>query len=198
MSLPGINKNFSFCVFLSLFLISFLCFTNSFASEKKEVDINSSSLSWVGSKVTGSHEGTIKLASSFLSFDNDLLSGGSFIIDMKTIVCTDLSGEGKASLENHLMSDDFFGVEKHPYASLNIVDAIRGVGENYNIVAIIEIKGITKKISFDAKVNNKSAKAKIIIDRTEFGIIYKSGNFFKEIADKAIYDDFELSIDLRF
>ena len=198
MSLPGINKNFSFCVFLSLFLISFLCFTNSFASEKKEVDINSSSLSWVGSKVTGSHEGTIKLASSFLSFDNDLLSGGSFIIDMKTIVCTDLSGEGKASLENHLMSDDFFEVEKHPYASLNIVDAIRGFGENYKIVAIIEIKGITKKISFDAKVNNKSAKAKIIIDRTEFGIIYKSGNFFKEIADKAIYDDFELSIDLRF
>ena len=96
------------------------------------------------------------------------------------------------------MSDDFFGVEKHPYAYLNIVDAIRGVGENYKIVAIIEIKGITKKISFDAKVNNKSAKAKIVIDRTEFGIIYKSGNFFKEIADKAIYDDFELSIDLRF
>ena len=102
------------------------------------------------------------MASSFLSFDNDLLSGGSFIIDMKTIVCTDLSGEGKASLENHLMSDDF-GVEKHPYASLNIVDAIRGVGENYKIVAIIEIKGITKKSVLALKLTTKAPKLKLLL-----------------------------------
>ena len=55
---------------------------------------------------------------------------------------------------------------------------------------------------FDAEIKEKTAKAKLVIDRTEFGIIYKSGNFFEELADKAIYffdyDEFEMSIELKF
>ena len=51
---------------------------------------------------------------------------------------------------------------------------------------------------FDAELEEKTANAKLIIDRTLFGIIYKSGNFFEELADKAIYDEFEISIELKF
>ena len=51
---------------------------------------------------------------------------------------------------------------------------------------------------FDAEIKEKTAKTKLVIDRTEFGIIYKSGNFFKELADKAIYDEFEMSIELKY
>lgn len=193
--------NFSSTIYLkqSILLIFTLgCFftLQSFAIEKEDVKIEDSSLTWVGSKVTGSHEGSISLKSGYLSFNNKDLVGGEFVIDMKTIVCTDLSGKGKASIENHLKSDDFFSVDKYPTASLTILDVKKISSRLFKVNASITIKGITQQIVFDAEIKEKKAKAKLVIDRTEFGIIYKSGNFFKELADKAIYDEFEMSIEL--
>ena len=170
----------------------------SFNVEKEDVKIKESNLTWVGSKVTGSHEGTIDLKSGYLSFEKNNLIGGKFVIDMTTVVCTDLSGKGKASIENHLKSDDFFSVDKFPAASLTILDVKKNGVDQYQVNANITIKEITQKIVFDAEIKEKTAKAKLVIDRTEFGIIYKSGNFFEELADKAIYDEFEISIELKF
>ena len=195
--------NFSTTKYLkqAVFLILTIgCFftLQSYTVEKEDVKIKGSSLTWVGSKVTGSHEGTIELKSGYLTLDNNDLVGGGFVIDMTTIVCTDLSGKGKASIEGHLKSDDFFSVDKFPTASLTILDVKKkGLGQ-YQVNANITIKGMTQEIMFDAEIKDKTAKAKLVIDRTEFGIIYKSGNFFEELADKAIYDEFKLSIDLKF
>lgn len=195
--------NFSTTKYLKqavLLILTIGCFftLQSFTVEKEDVKIKDGALTWVGSKVTGSHEGTIKLKSGYLTLDNNNLVGGEFVIDMTTIVCTDLSGKGKASIEGHLKSDDFFSVDKFPTASLTILDVKKkGLGQ-YQINANITIKGMTQEIMFDAEIKEKTAKAKLVIDRTEFGIIYKSGNFFEELADKAIYDEFEMSIELKF
>lgn len=70
--------------------------------------------------------------------------------------------------------------------------------DDYLVTANITIKDITQAITFKTTVKDDEAKATLIIDRTEFGIIYKSGNFFEELADKAIYDEFEMTINLRF
>lgn len=195
--------NFSTTKYLKqavLLILTIGCFftLQSFTVEKEDVKIKDSALTWVGSKVTGSHEGTIKLKSGYLTLDNNDLVGGEFVIDMTTIVCTDLSGKGKAGIESHLKSDDFFSVDKFPTASLTILDVKKkGLGQ-YQVNANITIKGMTQEIMFDAEIKEKTAKAKLVIDRTEFGIIYKSGNFFEELADKAIYDEFEMSIELKF
>ena len=195
--------NFSTAKYLKqavLLILTIGCFftLQSFTVEKEDVKIKDSALTWVGSKVTGSHEGTIELKSGYLTLDNNNLVGGEFVIDMTTIVCTDLSGKGKASIEGHLKSDDFFSVDKFPTASLTILDVKKkGLGQ-YQVNANITIKGMTQEIMFDAEIKEKTAKAKLVIDRTEFGIIYKSGNFFEELADKAIYDEFKLSIELKF
>ncbi|MFL2569739.1 MAG: YceI family protein [Flavobacteriales bacterium] len=183
-----------------LLILTIGCFftLQSFTVEKEDVKIKDSALTWVGSKVTSSHEGTIELKSGYLTLENNNLVGGEFVIDMTTIVCTDLSGKGKASIENHLKSDDFFSVDKFPAASLTILDVKKNELDQYQVNANITIKGITQKIMFDTEIKEKTAKAKLVIDRTEFGIIYKSGNFFKELADKAIYDEFEISIMLEF
>ena len=196
-------SNFSTAKFFKqvvLLILTIGCFftLQSFTVEKEDVKIKDSALTWVGSKVTGSHEGTIKLKSGYLTLDNNNLVGGEFVIDMTTIVCTDLSGKGKASIEGHLKSDDFFSVDKFPTASLTILDVKKkGLGQ-YQVNANITIKGMTQEIMFDAEIKEKTAIAKLVIDRTEFGIIYKSGNFFEELADKAIYDEFKLSIELKF
>lgn len=195
--------NFSTTKYLKqpvLLILTIGCFfiLQSFTIEKEDVKIKDSALTWVGSKVTGSHEGTIELKSGYLTLDNNDLVGGEFVIDMTTIVCTDLSGKGKAGIESHLKSDDFFSVDEFPTASLTILDVKKRGLDQYQVNANITIKGMTQEIMFDAEIKEKTAKAKLVIDRTEFGIIYKSGNFFEEIADKAIYDEFKLSIELKF
>ncbi len=185
-------------VVLSTLAIGCFFILQSFNVEKENIKIKDSALMWVGSKVTGSHEGTINLSSGHLILDNNDLVGGEFVIDMTSVVCTDLTGKGKASLEGHLKSDDFFSVNKFPTASLTILNVKKNSLGLYQVNANITIKGITQEIMFDAEIKEKTAKAKLIIDRTEFGIIYKSGNFFKELADKAIYDEFEISVELKF
>ena len=185
-------------VVLSTLAIGCFFILQSFNVEKENIKIKDSTLMWVGSKVTGSHEGTINISSGHLILDNNDLVGGEFVIDMTSVVCTDLTGKGKASLEGHLKSDDFFSVNKFPTASLTILNVKKNSLGLYQVNANITIKGITQEIMFDAEIKEKTAKAKLIIDRTEFGIIYKSGNFFKELADKAIYDEFEISVELKF
>lgn len=195
--------NFSTTKYLKqavLLILTIGCFftLQSFTVEKEDVKIKDSALTWVGSKVTGSHEGTIELRSGHLTLDNNDLVGGEFVIDMTTIACTDLSGKGKAGIESHLKSDDFFSVDEFPTASLTILNVKKkGLGQ-YQVNANITIKGMTQEIMFDTEIKEKTAKAELVIDRTEFGIIYKSGNFFEELADKAIYDEFEMSIELKF
>ena len=50
---------------------------------------------------------------------------GILILDMSTINCTDLEGEWKQKLEGHLKSDDFFSVEKYPFASFEIKNSYK-------------------------------------------------------------------------
>ena len=184
-------------IFATLTIGSFIVL-QSFSTITEDVKIKGSTINWVGTKVTGSHEGTVNLQSGYLNFDNKDLVGGGFVIDMTSIVCTDLSGKGKASIEGHLKSDDFFSVDDFPSASLKISDVKKlGLGD-YMVTADITIKGTTQAITFKTVIEDETAKATLIIDRTEFGIIYKSGNFFEELADKAIYDEFEMTVNLKF
>ena len=43
-------------------------------------------------------------------------------------------------------------------------------------------------------MTNGKANAKLKIDRTKYGIKYKSKNFIKNIGDKMIYDEFDLEV----
>tara|TARA_Y100000991_G_C21971757_1_gene349854 strand:- start:2535 stop:3086 length:552 start_codon:yes stop_codon:yes gene_type:complete len=179
----------------------------SYANVGEEKPIKKAVINWMGSKVTGSHDGLVNLKSGYLNFNETDLVGGEFIIDMASIVCTDLSGKGKASLESHLKSADFFDVGNYPLARLRILNAEKKGGEKefeikgeqlYSITGIITVKDIPQKISFKASVGKTKATARFVLDRTLFGIIYKSGNFFKELADKAINDEFEMQIQLMY
>lgn len=171
--------------------------TNS-PKNDKEINTKISSVSWKGEKVTGSHEGTIKIKSGFLKFEKKKLIGGEFEIDMTSLVCTDLSGEYKGKLEGHLKADDFFGVAKFPISTLEITKAKHKEGNTYECTAAITIKGKTEIITFNTDINKDSAVAKIKIDRTKFDIKYGSGSFFKGLGDNMIYDEFDLNITLSF
>jgi hypothetical protein len=45
-------------------------------------------------------------------------------------------------------------------------------------------------------MEDNAAMAKVVIDRTKYGIRYGGGSFFDNLGDKAISDDFELTVSL--
>lgn len=69
------------------------------------------------------------------------------------------------------------------------------------IAGNLTIKGITQPIEFDAEVGRIQggtlrASGKLVIDRTRYNIKFHSGNFFKDLGDTLIYNDFTLQISL--
>ncbi len=161
-----------------------------------EVDLQASTVEWEGKKVIGKHNGTVAIKSADLHFKNHKLSGGKIVMDMTSITCTDLPTEPRQKLIGHLNSGDFFETAAHPTATLDITKAIAGEGNNYTIQGDLKIKGITKPITFDAIVSAKSATAVIMIDRTMYDIKYGSGSFFDNLGDKAIDNEFKLTVNL--
>ncbi|MCF6348953.1 MAG: YceI family protein [Flavobacteriaceae bacterium] len=178
-------------------LITFITFSFTIL-EKKQIKIDKSKIVWKGYKVTGSHEGTIALKSGSLSFTNDKLVGGEFTIDMTTIINTDQTGEYKGKLEGHLKSDDFFGVSTYPTATLSF-DKVKATGKNvYSVTGDLTIKGKTNPIKFDISIYGNKATASLKVDRAKYHIKYGSTSFFDNLKDKAIYDEFDLVVDLEF
>ena len=59
-------------------------------------------------------------------------------------------------------------------------------------------QGIKDQIEFKMQVSEDSATAKLKIDRTKFDIKYGSASFFDGLKDRAIYDEFDLNVNLKF
>ena len=189
------NKLFTYILSISIItLFSFTTHVNKVSANK-----NNSSVIWTGSKPTGSHTGNVTLKDGYLSFDHGNLVGGEFTIDMTSITCSDIESEKKNKyLVDHLKDEDFFDVNKFPEAKL-VVNRVKNLeGSQFEMKGNMTIKGITNPVTFNADIkinrNSYTAIAKIIIDRTEWGVEYKSGNIFKDLGDKIIYDDMEFDI----
>jgi polyisoprenoid-binding protein YceI len=149
------------------------------------VDLDKSSFTWTGSKVTGKHFGAIKLKSANLSHDKaGQLKGGEFVMNMDSIQIEDLSGEWAEKFLTHIKSSDFFDVKKFPIAKLKIKSVKGNIAK-----ASMTIKGKTNDV--EVKFSKKSGKiiGELKFDRTKFDMIYGSGNFFKNLGDKTIHNE---------
>jgi len=174
--------------------------------EAYAIAADQSTLTWNGKKVTGEHSGNIALQSGELTVNGDQVTGGTLVIDMNSITNTDLTDpEYNGKLIGHLKSDDFFGTEKYPTATFEItnlapIENAAADAPNYNVTGDLTIKGITEQVSFPAtiKVENgvATAKADVTIDRTKYDIRYGSTNFFEDLGDKAINNDFTVAFDV--
>ncbi len=188
-------KNLTAVALIALVTFSF----TSILEGKKNIKTAKSTVTWKGYKVTGSHQGTIKIKQGSLTFKNNKLVGGAFSINMASIANTDLSDANyRSKLEGHLKSDDFFGVAKHPTATLTFTK-VKSTGKNaYKVKGDLTIKGRTHAITFTLSVYGNKANASLKIDRTKYNVRYGSTSFFDGLKDKAIYDEFDLVIDLEF
>ena len=193
----NLNKDMKNTILKSTAILFVLLLTAFTATETKQVDTEQSIVNWVGHKVTGQHEGTISLQEGVLEFNEDQLTGGNFVMDMTSINTTDLEGDYKNKLDGHLKADDFFGVKNHQKATL-VFTSVTKNETNYAVVGDLTIKGITNKITFDLAVSDNTATTTFQVDRTKFGIKYGSASFFDGLKDKAIYNEFDLKVSLKF
>lgn len=159
-----------------------------------------STIEWVGRKVTGSHNGTIALKQGEFAFNDGKLSGGKVVIDTTAITILDITDpDTNAQFAGHLASDDFFNSAHYPKALFEITTVNPG-NTTSHIEGNLTIKGITHPISFDTVVNTTgntmTLSGKITIDRTKFGMKFRSGNFFLNLGDTLIYNDFDLNISI--
>jgi len=166
-----------------------------------KADVEKSTLKWNGKKVTGEHQGTIKLANGSLVVNGQKVTGGQFDIDMNSIVCTDLTDpEYNGKFIGHMKSEDFFNTAKYPTSTFKITKITPKSGGNVDVTGNLTVKGITHPVTFPAVVkvtgNQAEATGKITIDRTKYDIKYGSKSFFASIGDKAINDDFTIDFKL--
>jgi len=93
----------------------------------RSIDVAASSVEWNGRNLLSKHYGRIGLSSGQLEFAQGQLSRGRFVIDMTSIICSDLHGtELHDVLIEHLQSDDFFDVARFPEA-LYVINAARRI-----------------------------------------------------------------------
>jgi len=165
-----------------------------------------SKVEWIGTKPTGKHHGTIKVKEGTIAVENGAITGGRFVMDITTIQPDDQDAEYNEKLRQHLLSGDFFEAEKYPDAVFEItgVQPVAAASEElimkeatHTITGNLTLKDVTKSISFPAKISiddhNLTADANFNIDRTQWGMNYKSD---KSLGDKIIHSDVNLTVRL--
>ena len=167
------------------------------APEKTEtlvINPENSKVEFVGSKVTGKHDGGFKQFAGTIALANGKAENSTVSIDLDmNSVFTDADG-----LTKHLMTGDFFDVAKYPKASFKatkiVPDAEKGAG-HYMVTGDLTLRGVTKSVTFPATItvagDSVAVNAEFSINRKDFNILYAGK------ADDLIRDDVVIKLDLK-
>jgi len=161
--------------------------------QKGNVNVEKSVINWLGSKPTGTHNGTIKLKEGKMTVEEGLLIGGEFVVDMNSMVNLDIQKEkGKAKLIGHLKHADFFDVENYPTSKF-VITSIKNEGAKMLVTGDLTIKDVTKSVTIPASLSfidktNVFKSEPFQINRAEFNVKYGSKSWFDNLKDKFIND----------
>lgn len=169
--------------------------------------IPTSFVNWKGMHVIGGngHQGYIKALAGSLAFDEKgSIAAGNFELDMKTITLTDKKDTSSDNgLVSHLKDSDFFDVENYPKALFQLTKASKVSGDSsYFITGRLTLRAVTQEIQFPATVVRDGeyivATASLSIDRTRWGITYKSGSVWGLMKDELLENLIPVSLVLHF
>lgn len=164
--------------------------TASATSGTKYVFTPESKIHFVGSKVTGSHNGGFKTFTGHFTVADGAPVGNDHkvVIDMKSTWSDD------EKLTGHLKSPDFFDVEKHPESTFDVT-SIKKTGDTaYEVAGNFTLHGVTKNITVPATATSDGdtirISSKFDINRKDFGIVYPGK------PDDLIRDEVVIELDL--
>ena len=151
-----------------------------------------SKIEFIGSKVTGSHNG------SFQQFSGEINYAGApeksrvtVTMDANSITADD------PKLTQHLKTADFFDVAKFPQATFQSTEIKSGGsnGATHTITGNLTMHGVKKSVSFPATISVTADVASVdsnfSINRKDFGVSYAGA------PDNLIRDDVVLKLTIR-
>jgi polyisoprenoid-binding protein YceI len=148
-----------------------------------------STIGFVGSKITGSHDG------GFESFEGTIVLADEGPAASKVEVVIDATSlwSDDERLTGHLKSPDFFDVDTFPTARFTST-AIAPSTEGFEVTGELELHGVTKQIIFPATIQVEPdrviAQAEFFIQRFDFDIVYPGK------PDDLIRDEVVIRLDL--
>jgi polyisoprenoid-binding protein YceI len=153
----------------------------------------SSKIEFVGSKVTGSHNGSFEEFDGAIDYVNNdpTKSRVNIRMDVNSIKTDD------PNLTKHLLTPDFFDVAKFPEASFVSTEIKPGgdKGASHTVTGNLTLRGVTKAVTFPATISitpdAANVDADFAINRKDFGINYAGA------ADNLIRDDVVLKLTIR-
>ena len=161
-------------------------------AQAQSVDLDKSAVTWEAKKVvSGGNHGDVKILKADLVSEKGELKKGLIVIDIASADVKDLEGEWKTKFLGHIKSGDFFEVEKYPTAKLEVEKIKEG-----KAYGKLTIKDKTHDVVIPFKKTGSTLEGSLVIDRTQYGIIYGSTNFFKNLGDKAISNEFKVDFKL--
>lgn len=166
------------------------------------IDTAVSVLNWKGNKPTGSHDGTVAIKSGGMLIEEGKLIKGNFVIDMTSITNIDMKGtDGAGKIVGHLNSPDFFDIAAYPTSTF-VITKVEEVAGKLSVTGNLQIKDVTKSITIPAMMSTENGvttfKSETFnVDRTDFGITYKSKKLDAAIKDKFINDLMEMSFEVK-
>jgi polyisoprenoid-binding protein YceI len=147
-----------------------------------------STIGFVGSKVTGKHNGGFKKFAGKVSAADGKVAAAEVKIAMNS-TWTDTE-----RLTGHLKSPDFFDAAKFPTATFTVTD-VQSNSTNKSVTGNLELHGVTKSITFPADVqvadDAVTVKAEFAINRKDFNINYAGK------ANDLIRDNVVLKLDIK-
>ena len=166
------------------------------------VDTTASVLTWIGTKPTGSHNGTVAIKSGGLLVEEGTLKGGEFVIDMNTITNVDMAGsDGAGKIEGHLKAPDFFDIAVYPTSKF-VITKVEDVEGKLAVTGNLQIKDVTKSITIPAMISTEGGvttfKSDVFnVDRADFNVKYGSKRWIEGLKDKFINDLMEMSFEVK-
>jgi polyisoprenoid-binding protein YceI len=162
------------------------------AGEKYSITPDNSRIEFVGSKVTGSHNGSFGKFSGTIDYlGQPEKSRVTITIDLDSLTADDLK------LTAHLKTADFFDVAKYPQATFTSTEIKAGgdKGATHTITGNLNLHGVTKSITFPAKIavtpDAIMVDSTFSINRKDFGINYAGA------SDNLIRNEFVLTLRVR-
>jgi polyisoprenoid-binding protein YceI len=162
------------------------------SGQKYSITPENSKIEFVGSKVTGSHNGSFQKFSGQIDYTGNPETSRVEITMEADSITTDTP-----DLTKHLKTADFFDVAKYPQATF-VSTAIRPGGDkgaSHTVTGNLTMHGQTKAVTFPATIaatpDAITVDSTFAINRKDFGINYAGA------ADNLIRDDVVLTLKIR-
>ena len=160
--------------------------------QKYLITPENSKIEFIGSKVTGSHNGAFQKHSGEIDYTGDpTTSRVRITIDTNSITTDD------PKLTEHLKTADFFDVAQYPQATFESTAITPGgdKGASHTVTGNLTMHGVTKSVSFPATIaataDAITVNSNFAINRKDFGINYAGA------ANNLIRDDVVLTLNIR-